>query len=270
MTSARHPAVTVGAGAGVGVLGGLIGLGGAEFRLPLLLGLFRFPALEAVMLNKACSLVVVAVALPARLPGVPFRSLADRWDIIAILLSGSLVGAWFGAGWAVRLRGAVLTRVIAVLLAILAVSLLLGHDVHGSGHAALAGAPLVAVGVVAGFAIGVVAALMGVAGGELLIPTCVLLFGVDLKLAGSLSMAVSLPTMLMGFARYSRDPSFVVIGRERRFLGLLCLGSLIGVVTGGLLLGLVPTTWLLGGLSVILAVSAIKTWNHAHPTKGAS
>ena len=42
---------------------------------------------------------------------------------------------------------------------------------------------------VAGFAIGVVAALLGVAGGELLIPTLVLLFGVDIKLAGSLSLS---------------------------------------------------------------------------------
>lgn len=250
-------------------MGGLIGLGGAEFRLPLLLGLFRFPPLEAVMLNKACSLVVVAVALPARLPGVPFRSLAERWDIIAILLTGSLAGAWFGAGWAVRLRGVILTRLIAVMLAVLAVAMVLGHNMHGNGQAVLTGIPLVMAGITAGFAIGVVAALMGVAGGELLIPTCVLLFGVDLKLAGSLSMAVSLPTMLMGFARYSRDPAFVVIGRERRFLGLLCLGSLIGVVAGGQLLGLVPTAWLVGMLALILSASAIHTWFHARLAKRA-
>ena len=30
-------------GFGIGVLGGLVGLGGAEFRLPLLLGAFGFP-----------------------------------------------------------------------------------------------------------------------------------------------------------------------------------------------------------------------------------
>ncbi len=35
------------AGAVVGALGGLIGLGGAEFRLPLLIGLFGFVALHA-------------------------------------------------------------------------------------------------------------------------------------------------------------------------------------------------------------------------------
>jgi uncharacterized membrane protein YfcA len=49
-----------------------------------------------------------------------------------------------------------------------------------------------------------VAALLGVAGGELLIPTLVLLLGADIKLAGSLSLAVSLPTMLVGFTRHSR------------------------------------------------------------------
>ena len=35
------------AGAAVGLLGGLIGLGGAEFRLPLLIGVFGFAALHA-------------------------------------------------------------------------------------------------------------------------------------------------------------------------------------------------------------------------------
>nr|WP_240509404.1 hypothetical protein [Streptomyces agglomeratus] len=65
-------------------------------------------------------------------------------------------------------------------------------------------------GVVAGFGIGVVAAIMRVAGGELLIPTIVLLFAVDIKTAGSLSLLVSLPTMLVAFARYSCDGSFAV------------------------------------------------------------
>ena len=44
-----------GGGARIGALGGLIGLGRAEFR-----GGFRFVALEAVILNNAMCLVVVA------------------------------------------------------------------------------------------------------------------------------------------------------------------------------------------------------------------
>ena len=59
-------------GAIIGALGGLIGLGGAEFRLPLLIGVFRFAALRAVILNKAMSLLVGASALPFRASTVPF------------------------------------------------------------------------------------------------------------------------------------------------------------------------------------------------------
>src|SRR5262247_2902240 len=58
------------------VLGGLIGLGGAEFRLPLLISYFGFVGLEAVILNKATSLVVVASALPFRAYTVPFAEIA--------------------------------------------------------------------------------------------------------------------------------------------------------------------------------------------------
>ena len=36
----------------VGLLGGVVGLGGAEFRLSLLLSLFGFAALAAVFVNK--------------------------------------------------------------------------------------------------------------------------------------------------------------------------------------------------------------------------
>ncbi len=99
-------------------------------------------------------------------------------------------------------------------------------------------------------------------GGELLIPTLVLLFGVDLKLAGSLSLAISLPTMLVGFARYSRDDSFSVLGRNLGFVGPMAVGSVIGVAIGGQLLGVAPEAILLPMLVAILLVSSIKVWRH--------
>jgi uncharacterized membrane protein YfcA len=57
-------------------------------------------------------------------------------------------------------------------------------------------------GIAAGFVVRVVASLLGVAGGEFLIPTLVLLFGADIKLPGSLSLAVSLPTTGWLYALY--------------------------------------------------------------------
>ena len=250
------------AGAAVGLVGGLIGLGGAEFRLPLLIGLFGFAALEAVILNKATSLIVVATALPFRSAAIPLEEVFAQWPIIVNLLAGSLIGAWLGAGWAVRMKSRTLYSVLAALLVGIAVVLAVSHGTTLSAGALFTGWAQVVAGLVAGFGIGIVAALMGVAGGELLIPTLVILFGVDLKLAGSLSLAISLPTMLVGFARYSLDDSFSVLARNRGFVILMAVGSVIGVAVGGQLLGIVPETVLLPVLIAILLVSSVKVWWH--------
>jgi len=258
--SRNKPAAFFG-GAAIGTLGGLIGLGGAEFRLPLLIGPFGFGALEAVILNKAMSLVVVASALPFRAGTVPFDQVATHWPIIVNLLAGSLAGAWLGAGWATRLSSAALYKVIAVMLLAIACVLMLGHGLTG-GEALVTGQAQVLAGVLAGLLIGVVASVLGVAGCELLIPTLILLFGADIKLAGSLSLAVSLPTMIVGFTRYSRDQSFTVIGRNWTFLVVMAAGSIFGAWLGGQLLGIIPNSVLLPGLALILVLSAIKVWRH--------
>jgi uncharacterized membrane protein YfcA len=250
----------VGGGA-VGALGGLIGLGGAEFRLPLLIGPFGFAALEAIILNKAMSLIVVASSLFFRAGTIPLSAVAAQWPIIVNLLAGSLLGAWFGASWALRLRSESLYRMIAVLLIGIAVVLVAGHGT-ASGAPLLIGNAQAIAGIVAGFGIGVVAALLGVAGGELLIPTLILLFGVDIKLAGSLSLAVSLPTMIVGFARYSQDRSFAVLGRNKSFILFMAAGSIAGSFAGGLLLGIAPSAVLLPLLAAILVLSGIKVWGH--------
>lgn len=255
------PVLVVAAGAVVGVLGGLIGLGGAEFRLPLLVGVFGFAALHAVIVNKATSLIVVMTALPVRSWSVPVGDLVSNWEVAVNLLAGSLVGAWLGASWAVRLRSAVLYRVLAVLLVVMAVVLFASH--RGELEAVGVDGPArLVIGVLAGFVIGVVASVMGVAGGELLIPTLVLLFGLDVKLAGSMSLVVSLPTMIVGFSRYRRDASFTVLRDNRPFVVLLAAGSMAGAVVGGLLVGVVPSAAIVPALSLILLVSAVKVWRH--------
>jgi uncharacterized membrane protein YfcA len=107
MTRRRGPLAFVTA-AVIGTLGGLIGLGGAEFRLPLLITLFRFRGLEAVILNKAVSLLVVATALPFRTADVSFAAIGEQWPIIVNLLAGSLAVAWgwSGMGHAPEVRNA--------------------------------------------------------------------------------------------------------------------------------------------------------------------
>ena len=140
--------------------------------------------------------------------------------------------------------------------------LLFGHDLAGGTAAAFDGWQLWIAGASAGLVIGIVASLLGVAGGELLIPTLVLLFGIDIKLAGSLSLAVSLPTMLVGFARYSRDRSFDVLSQHKAFLAWIAAGSIFGTFVGALALGFISPVILLPLLALILLISAFKVWRY--------
>jgi uncharacterized protein len=152
----------------------------------------------------------------------------------------------------------------AVRLASVGPEVLAGHDAVGGGKPFFDGAIVqAAAGALPGFVIGIAAAVLGVAGGELLIPTLLLMFGADIKLAGSLSLAVSLPTMLVGFARYSRDSSFAVIGQNARFALIMAAGSILGTFIGGQLLGVVPSGVLLPMLAAILVISAVKVRRHS-------
>lgn len=89
-----------------------------------------------------------------------------------------------------------------------------------------------------------------------------LLFAVDIKTAGSLSLLVSLPTMLVAFARYSRDGSFAVLGTNLRFTAVMAAGSIAGALLGGLLVGVFPDLVLIPALAVILLISSVKLARH--------
>lgn len=227
----------------------------------MLIAVFGFAALQAVIVNKAMSLIVVATALPARLIAVPWAEVTPHWSVALNILAGSLVGAWLGASWATRMSSSTLYRVLAVLLLLIA-ALLVATHLGTVSTAHLATPVRITAGIAAGVAIGVVASLMGVAGGEFIIPTIVLLFALDIKIAGSLSLAISLPTMLVGFARYSRDDSFHVLRNNQRFVLFMAVGSILGTILGGALLGVVPSAALIPILAALLIASAVKVWQH--------
>jgi uncharacterized protein len=253
-------------GALIGTLGGLIGLGGAEFRLPVLVGIFRLETLKAIILNKAMSLVVVFTALIFRIKTISIEQLSMHYEVPLNLLAGSLIGAWIAAGYAIKIDCTWLNRIILVLLTCLSLLMLSEafFGIHGNNIPLFQNIILrILTGLIAGFLIGIFAALLGVAGGELLIPTIVLLYGVDIKIAGSLSLIVSLPTMLVSFARYTRSDAFSVLKNEKSLLKWMIIGSIMGSAIGGLLIGFIPTKILMIFLGLILLVSAIKTFKHS-------
>ena len=79
METRRHSAIAFFSSIPISLAGGLIGLGGAEFRLPVLAGPLGYSAHQAVPINLAISLVTLLVALVSRattLSLVPSRLLS--------------------------------------------------------------------------------------------------------------------------------------------------------------------------------------------------
>lgn len=255
-----RPALAFACGAAVGVLGGLIGLGGAEFRLPLLIGFFALAAHQAVRINLLVSLATVSAAVIARFGFSSFPDLVPLLPDIAAVTLGAVAAAWFGAGLLARLSRAMLTRLIAGLLALVAMILLaeamFGLDA-GEGLPR-EGLLRPAFGVVAGLGIGLVSSLLGVAGGEFIIPTMMLAFGADVRTAGTASLLISLPTVAVGVLRFQRQGAYRDANLLRSLALPMALGSVAGATLGAALLPFAPAAALKLALGLILAASAFK------------
>lgn len=166
MTRPARPALSFGIGAAVGTAGGLIGLGGAEFRLPALVGVLRFAAREAVAVNLVASLVVLAAAFPFRAATVPVVEILPHLPAVLGMLAGSMSAAWVGAGWLRRASDKLLGRLILVLLVALGLVLIV-EGLVVADPLRLVGEGLaltVLVAAACGVVIGLVSSLLGVAG----------------------------------------------------------------------------------------------------------
>lgn len=263
----NYSLLAFGSGTVIGILGGLIGLGGAEFRLPLLVGWFRLSILLSVVVNLLISLVTVTFSILFRLPVQGATLWMAHWPVVLNLLAGSLLGSLFGTQLAKKATAQWLKGVIAVLLTLLG-ALLIGHEwLFAQQPFALASVPRLLFGLVAGFGIGLVSSLLGVAGGELLIPTLALLYGIEIKLAGSLSLLISLPTILMGLWRYSRQAVFIQVQSHLGLVTWMALGSVLGAYLGSRLLPYAQGVFLQVFLGFILLISAYRIWRSQEHTQ---
>lgn len=265
MTRVHKPGLSFGIGAAVGTAGGLIGLGGAEFRLPALVGVLRFSAREAVAVNLVASFIVLAAALPFRATSVPLAEIAPHLPAVMGMLAGSMSAAWVGSGWLRRASDELLGQLILILLVALGLILIV-EGLFVADPTRLVGEGVFATVLVAaacGVVIGLVSSLLGVAGGELIIPAFILLFGVDVKVAGSMSMLVGMPTIAVGLLRHFAQGSVLRETEVWRGTTLpLGLGSIAGAILGALALGLVPSQALKVGLGIILIWSAWGVFRH--------
>ena len=256
----RSPVAALLYSAPIGLLGGLIGLGGAEFRLPVLAGVFGYAARRAVALNLAICLITVVSALLIRGGTLSLAPLLGLLPIVLAMITGAVSAAYVGTALVHRVSERLLERVILVFLVVVGSALIveafLPQDVPGLLPDAL---PIrVVTAVVFGLGIGLVSSLLGVAGGELIIPTLVFAFGAGIKTAGTASLLISLPTVVVGVLRHRRLGSFTDRADLTQTVAPMGAGSVIGAVAGGLFVGVVPAAALKFVLGVILIVSAVR------------
>jgi len=87
----------------IGGVAGLVGLGGGEFRLPVLTQAIGFAARVAIPLNLLVSLVTLSFALVVRNHSVPVSSVIPHLpEMAGLALSGILSCLWRSAGDSAR------------------------------------------------------------------------------------------------------------------------------------------------------------------------
>jgi uncharacterized protein len=245
----------------IGGLGGLIGLGGGEFRLPVLIHAIGFDAKSAVPLNLTVSLITLVVALITRGQVVSLAAIVPYLPEISGLALGGMASALYGARLVQALSSKRLMQLIAGLLAGIG-GLLVLEAVLPLPHAELlpAGPALHGLaGAAIGSGIGLVSSVLGVAGGELLIPALIFVFGVDIKTAGSASIVISLGVVTAGLWRFWHLKAIPQGRGVQRITLAMSTGSVIGAVLGGLAVAAAPVAFLKLLLGGVLVAAAAKT-----------
>src|SRR5467141_2494484 len=242
----------------IGVLSGFTGVGGGEYRAPVLLALLgrvRW-AIAANLLIGLCVAGFNVVFRQAWTLSVDFLFLA------LLFVPTGLPGAFVGAMFTKRISTTALKALLAGILVATGLRLIL-FEVRTGG--VLSFDPLqVGLSLLLGFGLGIVSGLLGVAAGEYRIPALVLLFGVPTLFAGTLSSLVSIPLQLTGFLKHRNlGHTGAVTFRLGAVMGV---ASVVGVAIGVLFLGRATealVTQVLG-LAMILAAARI-VWDIRHP-----
>lgn len=258
----RTIAIVLGCALSIGGIGGLIGLGGGEFRLPLLVALLGFTARSAVPMNQILSLITLVAALAVRWHTGSLTGVGAFAPAVLALGAGGMTAAWFAARLLAHVADHRLERAIAVLLMAVG-ALLIVERFLPAGLPALvpaASGAQIAAGIGLGLCIGTVSTFLGVAGGELLIPALVLVFGADIYTAGSAALFVSIPTVCIGLFRYSRMAMLPGRATLLRIGVPMGVESLVGAAAGGAFAGSTSAEVLKLLLGLILVAAAFKAF----------
>src|SRR5271166_193790 len=112
----RTTTIALGCALLIGGTGGWIGLGGGEFRLPILVGMIGFAARAAVPMNQILSLVTLTTGLVVRWRTGSLVGVGEFVPAVIALGVGGVTSAYLSARLISKVSDHGLERAIAVLL----------------------------------------------------------------------------------------------------------------------------------------------------------
>ena len=180
-------------GAIAGLLSGLFGVGGGIVIVP---GLMALAKMERRMAHGTSLAATLPIALAS---AVTFAASGKvDWPIVVALAVGSIAGAVVGTQLLQVINKRLLVIVFVVTILLTSVRLVLADETTGRGDLTV-GMFLVLVGI--GLLTGTLAGLLGIGGGVVMVPAMIVLFSIDPVVAKGTSVAVIVPTSLMGTIR---------------------------------------------------------------------
>jgi uncharacterized protein len=240
LATGNHVAASIGYGSFTGLLAGLVGLGGAEERIPFLLYYLRLPLEDMLVANLLISFATSGLNFAVRING-GIWSLNAAY-VSAAMIVGSIPGAYTGALLSHQASKRTLKRFIALLLSFVIARAIYGliFIPGGSSVATVSTLDLVLSGI-SGLGVGIISGSAGVAGGEYRIPILTYLIGLPIKIAGTASQLVSLPTIAIAVWRHKRLG--FLTRRSLVAAAMLGIPSVVAASLTGLLVAGLPTLY---------------------------
>lgn len=239
-----------------GLLGGMFGVGGGLIIVPALAGLAKMDRRRASGTSLAATLPIAAAALVTYVA----NSNVD-WAVALCLATGAIGGAVIGTHLLNVIPKNILTMIF--VLTVLATAARLGIGGETTGRADLS-ITMVVLLILVGLFTGTLAGLLGIGGGVIMVPAMVVLFGMVPVVAKGTSVAVIIPTSLMGTFRNRQNANV-----DLRVATIVGGFGAISAVAGGLIaadLSARTSNLMFALLLVVVAATQIATLRKPKPT----
>ena len=213
--------IALAVGLGAGLLSGLFGVGGGILIVPAFVLLLKFD-------QRLANGTSLGAVLPISISGLITYWTQDNvdWYMALWLAIGALGGAVVGTKWIHILPKKVLGYLFAAMLLITAIRLFI--PLHADGRSALTVFAAIAL-VFIGFVTGTLAGLLGIGGGVVMVPAMSVFFSELSVVAKGTSVAVIIPTSIMGTWRNWKADNVDL--RVAAIVGLSGIPSAIGGAT---------------------------------------